>query len=499
MSPVMRHVLASYAEKVVVVLAAVGCFTGISFLGHLTDQRKIHVNPEMVSAIGAAAGIGIKDEKNEDMTTQELTAFVEHLTDAVIWNEHALTVQDLQKNYRAQLAQDAKLAAKSGEAGRTPDTNAVFANSLAAADAQTRSRIAAVHARVEAKVIHLKEGDTSFLSQMADEKSSLHVLFEIMWYALMIVGVLACSFLLMVAFTALPFTSIDGEWTKRIEEILKTAAPGAARAVAIAPLAAAAIIGGTVLTGASYATVPGGISREVMRREQTIENHPVTNEGSPYYDERKYTQSGIDEAVLIRQLDFATGRINSTTQNHAAAVSACVRDVSAGVIEQVHGSAGAVLDKAEGIELVASAATGHASAARTAAETTADQTGRIDRRIANDGESIDEEQQRQDGLQSHSIAATTAVDDRGFWGRNFGRTQYKIGAAAIDAMNARMSAEKISESDQLAVHSALRAMTTVPPLNSSRFREALARHGMPEPMITCYFRTLLHVSALPRN
>lgn len=499
MSPVMRHVLASYAEKVVVVLAAVGCFTGISSLGHLTDQRKIHVKPALVSEIGDAAGISIKDEKNEDMTTQELTAFVEHLTDAAIWSEYAETVQSLQKKYLAQLQQDAKLAAKSGETGKMPDTNAVFANSLAAEEARTRSRIAAVHARVEAKVIHLKEGDESFLSRMADEKSSLHVLFEIMWYALMIVGVLACSFLLMVAFTALPFTSIDGEWTKRMEELLKTAAPGAARAVAIAPLAAAAIIGGTVLTGASYATVPGGISREVVRREQTIENHPVTNEGSPYYDYRKYTPSGIDEATLIRQLDVATGRINNSTENHAVAVSACVRDGSANVIEHVRGSTDEVLDKAAGIELIASAATGHASAAHAAAETTAAHTATIDRRIANDGQSIDDEQQRQNELQSHSIAATTAVDDRGFWRRNFGRTQYKVGAAAIDAMNERMAAEKISQSDQLAVHTALRAMTTVPPLNSSRFREALARHGMPEPMITCYFRTLLHVSELPRD
>jgi len=511
----MRHVLASYAEKLLVVLVAVGCFSGISALGHLTDtNRHIKVNEQRLQEIATSAKVKLAPEPEEaapgqkptpegqkvvppvqrtqrgpnwqeEMTAQELTAHVQHLADAAIWVDHTTEVEKLKKEYVNE--------SKKPTADKQPDINGVFANRLAGEETRTRARVAAAHARIEAAVTQISRKNDALLSRMADEKSSLHVLFEIIWYALMIVGVLGCSYLLMNLFTALPFTSIDGEWTKRIEDILRSATPGAARAIAIAPLAAAAVIGGTVLTGATYATVPGGVSREVVRHEQTIENRPTLNEGSIYdYSDRSThsmpVEPGLKPHELSSALEQTTRRINGVTSANATSVSECVRD-AAGKVDSVHVSVRDVGEKAEGIELLAGAAAAHASNA------SAGITG-VDANINARSNAIVDEQTHQNEVRSNSLVRTAAVDERGFWRRHFGSTQYRIGRSVLDAMTAQMAADKVAERDQLDVQIALEKMTALRPLGRRQFEAAL-KGALPAPMMACYRRTLLHLSALP--
>src|ERR1043165_2285317 len=99
---------------------------------------------------------------------------------------------------------------------------------------------------------------------MFDEKHPLYVLYEICWYMLLALAVLASSWLLLTIFTVLPFTEAEGYWTKRIGQIIEKFAPGMASAAL--PLASAGLVAATVFAGTGFATTPGGYGRATKVR-----------------------------------------------------------------------------------------------------------------------------------------------------------------------------------------------------------------------------------------
>jgi hypothetical protein len=521
---VRRNLVSSYLEKLIVVLIAVAAFVGLAQLGKLTDERKFVVDHKALDTVAKAANQIVQEKAATDtatatqsrrgaaatleaiaksfaspvtpepVTAQELTTHIEHLADESIWNDYKENVSRHEADYQKQL----DTAAKSKDPKTSlSDVNGSFANYLASDEALARGRVAATHALIEAAVVHLRPEDPSVLKRMADEKSSLHVLFEMSWYACLILGVLACSYLVMTVFTALPFTSFDGEWTKRLEEILKSAVPGMAHA-AILPLAAAAVIGGTVLAGTTYATVPGGGARGTTNKP-TLELHPTIEFGdSPSYDNRQFHHPGLTAGELVIQLRAAIKSLNDHTTARTDEVKECVKDAKS-VLEAVDTSVGEVAVEAVKIRSLADDANENASRAGASAEAAHQVAKTIDTKIDERSTSIAAEQEKQDALQQHSIARAAAADDRGFWKRTFGFTQFKVGPAVVDAMDARLADEKLSPTDRETVHHALVAMSNVPALNRWKFEQALERHQLPRPMIDCYIHTLLRLSALPRD
>ncbi|HXO27498.1 MAG TPA: hypothetical protein VOA80_09160 [Thermoanaerobaculia bacterium] len=108
------------------------------------------------------------------------------------------------------------------------------------------------------------------------DDSELHVAYEMLWYASLLVGVVAASLLFMTLLTAVPIAGSEGPWTKRIREILARVPAPDNKMIAV-PLLAAAIGGGT-LVGAVAGTRPGGQGRS-FHDPLTINNTAAKGSG----------------------------------------------------------------------------------------------------------------------------------------------------------------------------------------------------------------------------
>jgi len=525
---VRRHVISSYIEKLFVVVVAIAAFTGLLELGHATDDQKMQVNRDLLQRLektaskmrgdptaqrtdalrqlDALAKNFAEDGKSPSVSPAEAAVQIEHLADEAVWDDYQT---DIAGPATAQTVPTASkpsnsTASKAGKSGRDSD-------GLAAAEGRARGRIAAVHALIEAAMPHVQGEPKSIWKQMADEKSSLHVLYEIVWYSLLIIGVLACSYLLMTVFMALPFTSLDSHWTERLNEILKTGLPQGAR-MALTPLAAAALIGGTVIAGASYATVPGGVSRryvEQVRNEfggARIELSPATYN---YPQTPNVTVDGINEGRIVSLVEGAKKDINTQTNSRADAIGHSLTDTRSVVTAAISKVATAVdntkneaqaahelADKANGH---AESADTHAQSANTHAESADTQAHGIASAIEVKSAAVSVEQERQDARQSHVLAQTAAADERGFWRRNFGFTMFKVGPGVIDAIDARMASEHCSDAERQQMRDVMKAMADhEDPASRWGFEAALDRHKLAPALKDRYFRTLLHLCELPR-
>jgi hypothetical protein len=324
---------------------------------------------------------------------------------------------------------------------------------------------------------------------------------------------------------ALPFTSLDSHWTERLNEILKSGLPQGTR-MALTPLAAAALIGGTVIAGASYATVPGGVSRryvEQVRNEfggARIELSPATYN---YPQTPNVTVDGINEGRIVSLVDGAREDINTNTTSRADAIGQSLTETRTAVTEAISTVATAVNDAkaeataarqlagnasqyasdadshAKSAETHAQSAETHAQSADTHAQSADTRTRAIASAIDVKSTSVAHEQERQDARQSHVLAQTAAVDERSFWRRNFGFTMFKVGPGVIDVIDARMASEHCSDAERQQMRDVMKAMADhEDPASRWGFEAALDRRKLAPALKDRYFRTLLHLCELPR-
>jgi len=451
-------------------------------------------NPPVLSDTGLLSDIakhfegGGEDVKQSIDTKQELVVAAEEIVDARIWRDCTLRISRLASQVtsaRASVrpasvkrASVKDLAGETGKAGTTvpPGLDIEhYLDRIAAEESLARTRIAGTHALIEASATQIEQArkDSSPpLAAMFDEKHPLYVLYEICWYMLLALAVLATSWLFVTIFTVLPFTDAEGYWTKRIGALLEKFAPGVASAAF--PIATAALVAATVFTGTGFATTPGGYARNVANARTTVEDHSIHIGSAAPPPPASLTAEDLANALATLQ-----GVIGAKISGSESAVSAVVmssKDALEGHLGRADGTQKKTLTAAKnaethsrGAESMAGEADGHAKEAenqtitvpsidsRTSAlektigtiraqeKPLVAQVGAIASELTSSGKrigeaktEIDDEYADESQARNASFAQSAAVDPRGFLGRAFGRTLFQAGPATVRQMAAAL-------------------------------------------------------------
>jgi|GEM_PF-3088652 len=504
----------SFAEKVFVVFVAIAAFKALTLLGTKSDEAtksrktrykldqatlcklssladQIAAMPAAHDALSNAAdhfSLETKQKVPDTFATPaEFAVAVERLVDIEIWKEYTTSIA-------------ASLIAKSPKSGEgRPDA-------LANADARARGMIAASHALVESAVLKLPtESVKERFGAMYDEDDPMHVMFEILWYASLIIGVLAASYLLLIIFRALPFTSIESYWTERVRDLVNRAAPGVATrsltgVATLAPLAAALALGGTIIGGTSYATVPGGASRTTT---VIHEHEPLTLNRDTYSPEFTFdfrhsqTVQPIDYEVIKRDIGAARDDVKSATRT---ALDQRLTDTD-NRVEHVDGTIGRLIDQQL---LIGDLALDAREAGRYSASKINDVSNKVTpvEAIGRTTSTMSVAQADGAALDGEVLAQTAVADERGFWARAFGFTNFQVTPAVVDAFRARLGVRAVMQgTDESTLIQALIEMEKVPPLNYLAFGKALAKcvPANAAHLVDEHRRALLRLSALPRD
>lgn len=503
----------SLVEKVFVVLVAIAAFEALALLGDACDEAakskktRYKLDADTLNELSLIAGqIAATPAAHDALanaaknfrpkpapprrgvdafgTAAELATAVERLVDIEIWKEYTDTVK--------KIADAPPL--KRDELRPDPLTNA---------EARARGLTMATHALVESAVLKLPSKSPATL-RMYDEDDPMHVMFEILWYSALIVGVLASSYLLLIIFRALPFTSIEGYWTERVKDLVSRAAPSAAiRTVAgtaaLAPLAAAVVLGGGVIGGTSYATMPGGASRTTIIHE----HEPLTVTHTSYspeltFDFRSYPQTppAFDEQGLKKKIDEARDAVNAATKN---AVDQRLMNTEAR-IDRVDSTMDRAIDQQL---LIGDLALDAREAGRYSAskiDVVSKKVGKIDD-VDSTTTTIKSEQAKGAVIDNDVLGQSAAADERGYFSRAFGWTLFQVTPGVIDAMRAKLGAGAMREgTPERAFIDALGKMKKGP-FNFRDFDKELDK-VLPDSAVAIAKenrRALLRLSALPRE
>jgi hypothetical protein len=420
---------------------------------------------------------------------------------------------------------------------------------IAGEESLARTRIAATHSVIEAAATRLEadaKAKTLPLQRMFDEKHPLYVLYEICWYMLLALAVLATSWLLLTIFTVLPFTDAEGYWTKRIGDLMGKFAPGLGSAAM--PIAAAALVAATVFTGTGLATTPGGLSRSTTHTSTTtrIETKIIDHEPLP----PSLTPDDLQNALKVLQSAIST-RIAGAEKNVTGSVGYNARVLNQH-LNRADETQNSTLQTAERAEENADQANAHAELAardsgvaagnthkvptidertdrleRTVGSVTPPQTplvthvGDIDNNLQQSGSKIaeakadlDAEAAQQSIVRDATLTQATLVDPRNALRRAFGRTLFQVGPVAVLQLAARLGVQvdkdgtpvlpKKPTDDQktaVALITLLGEKKLGTPMNSGDFRAFLAKGAGADvtALLTRYDRELLHLCALDRD
>lgn len=513
---------------------------------------------------------GGKGVKGTIDTKPELVAAVEQIVDTRIWRDTTVRI--------SQLAPDvvAATADKGAGAVNTQPARDIehYLDRVAGEESLARTRMAGTHALIEASATQI-EADTKDspppLQSMFDEKHPLYVLYEICWYMLLALAVLASSWLVVTIFTVLPFTDAEGYWTKRIGDLLEKFAPGMASAAL--PLASAALIAATVFTGTSFATTPGGYSRRVTT-VTTVDDRSTHGRFEQAPPSTALTPQDLENALaglqtaIAGQIGESEGHLRKTVETKANTLNRHLDHADDRQRKTLTTAASA--DQHSGnaeLEAQESAVQATKAADRTERVATIDQTtkelsraigtvpppekplvqhvGTIASDLADSSKGIgaakaqiDAEYAEGSQARNAALAQAATVDPRGFLGRSFGRTLFKVSPAAVHQMAAylgvTLNAEgrpvpykpkgdpatdpqpKKTYTENADLITLLIEATSLEPKYSGEFRAALegkplnpdgktlTLDGKPltkeiKKRVKRYDRELLHLCALPRD
>jgi hypothetical protein len=336
------------------------------------------------------------------------------------------------------------------------------------------------------------------IQQAAGDDSSLHVFYEMLWYASLLMGVIASSILFMVLLHALPLTSGEGYWTTRISEILKSIPP---RSVLAVPLVAAAIGGGT-LAGSVAATQPGGQKRESAKPSSTSEPTPSSKPKTPNAPNppgEPWTYRGGDTTTTIfnRGGDLAflpplvtLGRIEtslemiSNTSREFVEETRNARQRSASLpgfllvpplidkeeplavkaLQRVAALAKEQADIRKRIDEMADLKQLTQEVHTMAATMTAREATILD--ILQSERSRGDRQER---VSAQSLGQTAEIDPRGFFARTFGKTYYAVGPLAPSIMDVHLKGVT-GDAEREALVNLLTEMRKDPPCPEDEFQ-----------------------------
>jgi hypothetical protein len=373
---------------------------------------------------------------------------------------------------------------------------------------------------------------SSALQRAAADDSSLHVFYEMLWYASLLVGVIASSILFMVLLHALPLTSGEGYWTTRIAEILKRIPSSNVIAV---PLVAAAI-GGGALAGSIAATEPGGQGRE--KPPTSIATAPSNTAIEQWF----YRGGDSKTAVLNRvggDLSFSPPLVD--TRGIEKSLETISRSSEQFVIETRNARQSAAFalalsfcampklsDRAEPLAAEAllrvEALTKEQKviservdkmadlkeliqAVQTLAMTMEKREATIDRTL----QSVQAHVDRQEKVSALSLGQTAEIDPRGPFSRTFGKTKYAVGPLVPSIMDARLK-DVVTDDERAAIVQLLTEIRKEPlcspsPCSEDDFQANIEDRLDKEPRIKKqtvetfmrdHFPAMLKICALPR-
>ncbi len=574
-----RQVLYSYIHKFVLVLVAFGGFGMMNWLG---DRKEAHDNqkwketpviqgvmhdaverlppPEestagrpalpddgqdqaaagKVEPIPAAACGG--PSTKEFTTREELIAAMQARAEACVWAEFRGTIQQMRtkiavianeksasektlkdlkdyKDYANFVTQEAAFAATRAKAARHYVGTMLANAELPPLPASTKTT----------NILILRDLDERIRPTL-DDKSSLNVVFQILWYASLLLGIGASSMLFVLILTVLPITNGEGYWTKRIGEILDRF-PLGSRAFTV-PLLAAAAIGGSTLAGAAAETEVGGQARissstvEAPTWINTINSWSLVEYGDVYNPTT--LTSPVDLTAIAGQIEAldknttdlgkkvaATKREVVTAKRRIAAAMRLANSRINDVAITVH-DADALLDQVQrtvtGTHVVANDIFACVNQVQT---TMGSHTKATDAAT----QAVEGRENDQKETFSQTLAQGAAIDSRGFFGRTFGWTLYQVGPAVQTMMAARLDNlnPTADKTEKKALLKAIKDMRGGEPLKRKAFREDLVARLMnptensnskgddlaltPEQinrLMEAHFRALLRICALPR-
>lgn len=553
-----KQIALSYIHKII--LFSVACF-GFYSLDWLSDQKrafdekKLVVTDGIINVVNDAAQTKACIERNEGKkfaTREQLIAAMQDRAEACVWRDIRSTVDGVRVSM-------AEIASRKSLTKENLEIYTRYANFIAREEAYAGIKAGAARQYVKAMLTsrnfeaeeekgNMRRGTTherlsDLVRPTLDEESSLHVLYEILWYAVLLLGVAASSMLFVVILTALPITNGEGYWTKRIGEILDRAPSVAGRTIA-APLLVAAIGGGT-LVGAVAETQAGGQERPAMESGRSIDiptpappkspaatspPSPPTGGASPFtyracdiYDagnlnvlgELPPTPTTFEPAALLERLE----KIDQSLRTLVDRTDRTRGDIVA-AIEHV----GPKIDNLSQVGRDAKERIQHVQEAVDDTQKTATQIIGSVNSLAGDVKTTLHEHEHESveaarSLQKlekdqadaflQTLAESAESDPRGPWGRVFGLTHFKIGPAVPRTMEARLGDKPSSE--ETAFLDVIKTMRKEEPLNRWAFERRLRTKLGPKPdglgltegqinaLMKDHLNALLHICALPRR
>ena len=437
-------------------------------------------------------------------TREQLISALQDISEASAWARFRAVTSDAHTKMQNAKMQNAKLA--QDEYVRFADFVAheeTYAKALAsAARKSVGARLAAMDLKPEKPPEETLTVFEELIQPTLDPGSDTHVIYQILWYASLLIGVVASSMLLVIVFTALPITTAEGYWTKRINELIEWR-PGSAMRSIVAPLLAAplltaALAGGT-LAGAAMATEAGGNARPPKdQRAQSDQGNripqspkielpkgdpPKTGEEKPPVppDEVSERLDAIDEslAALSRAITNGftgvTGRIGDTEKTvvkRMGGVGSKVNNKVSQTAREVQHQIAELRQPVSETNLATQATLKGVTDITPKVTETHQNVGTLSTRVKEHeyrrqedtrdirgrAENIQATQLQQDKAAIRTLAQNAQRDPRGFLGRTFGPTLFKIGPLVIETMDARLGESKVPDAERTAFRNALTAI-----------------------------------------
>jgi hypothetical protein len=553
-----KQIAFSYVHKVVLFSVACFGFYALNWLSEhkrVFDERQRIVTGGIINVVNYAAQTQTCIDPGEGKkfaTREQLIAAMQDRAEACVWRDIRSTVDGVRANM-------AEIARRKSLTKEDLENYTRYANFIAREEAYAGIKAGSARQYVRAMLTskNFEEEEekgrprlernperlSALIRPTLAEESSLHVLYEILWYAALLLGVAASSMLFVVILTALPITNGEGYWTKRIGEILDRIPSVAGRTIA-APLLVAAIGGGT-LAGAMAETQAGGQERPAMETGRPIDIPPQSPPKSPTETPPASTSAGGTSPFAYRAGDtYDVGNLNilgelSTTtpacepaallewlqgidqslRTLASQTDQSRRDIVA-AIERL----GPKIDNLSQVGRDAKERIQHVQEVVDGTQKTAtDILGRVDSLADNvkatlhehEHESVEaarslkELETEQADAFSQTLAESAESDPRGPWRRIFGLTHFKIGPAVPRTIKARLGDTPSNEEKSLL--DVLETMTKEEPLNRWAFEHRLRTKLGPKPdglgltkdqidaLMKDHLNALLHICALPRR
>jgi hypothetical protein len=519
-----KRVLSSYGHKILLVMIAVLGFETLTWLGELKG-RKWHLKSAPGELIRSAVSLAVESDNptlipNEPCdvvslksyrTREELTATLQAQAEACVWAGFRGTVDQVRrKNHVLDLKTDPEVNLERYENfAKFVTQEANFATTKARSVRLYIGTKLADGNSVERDKYTPRKGTfyEPILRNLGDlveptlsEESPTYVIYQILWYASLLLSVGASSMLFILLLTSLPITNVEGYWTKRIGEILERFPALASRGIAL-PLLAGAIGVGAV-TGVAAETQPGGQSRDYETYigssswSQQIEswslviNHDDRDNISGPTILPPVTAEILDQ---LKTIDGRTKKMGTTLGAATFKLDTISNQVEAARVDlsSARQTLKAVGDQvADGMTLTEalSSDVSELKGSVNLAQLTFEQVHQVvDVTSKNIGshvkttkgdtlQEVKRDEQQQETL-FRTLAQSAESDPRGPIKRAFGRTHFYVGPAAKAAMEARFrDLEKEPTSEEQALLTVLDDMhkdVELRPLNSTRFKQQL--------------------------